>query len=139
MQHEKCMRRVILSSVVSVTLPCFFSTLSHKQHDFWKNVIEHTMCVFILSESLSETFLILRRIMRDISINVYWYSCTVAVMFVHLTKLEILRQFFEKESRIKFHENSSTGSRIVSCGKTDKRTDGWTDGRTDGRRDEQLA
>jgi hypothetical protein len=29
------------------------------------------------------------------------------------------RQVFEKYSNIKFHENPSSGSRVVPCGKTD--------------------
>jgi hypothetical protein len=30
-------------------------------------------------------------------------------------KIEFSRQFFEKSPNIKFHENSSSGSRIVPC------------------------
>ena len=37
-------------------------------------------------------------------------------------KLEFSRQIFEK-SNIKFHENPSSGSRVVPCGRTAKRTD----------------
>ena len=37
-------------------------------------------------------------------------------------------QIFEKSSNTKFHENSSSGSRVVSCGHT---ADSWTDGLTD--------
>jgi hypothetical protein len=38
-----------------------------------------------------------------------------------LIKLEFSRQkvIFEKYSNIKFYENSSRGSRVVSCGRTD--------------------
>ena len=49
------------------------------------------------------------------------YSCPI------LTKLEFSRQIFEKSSNIKFHENPSSGSRVVPCGQTDRRTDGRTD------------
>jgi len=45
------------------------------------------------------------------------YSCSI------LMKLEFFRHIFEKYTNIKFHENSSSGSRIVPFG--------WTDGRTD--------
>ena len=33
-------------------------------------------------------------------------------------KLEFSRQIFEKSSNIKFHENPSSGSRVVPCGRT---------------------
>jgi hypothetical protein len=34
-------------------------------------------------------------------------------------KLEFSRQIFEKKSNIKFHQNPSNGSRVVTCGQTD--------------------
>jgi len=37
-----------------------------------------------------------------------------------LMKLEFFGQIFEKFSNIKFHENPSSGSRVVPCGQTDK-------------------
>jgi len=37
-------------------------------------------------------------------------------------KLEISRHIFEKSSNIKFHENPSSGSRVVPCGQTDRQT-----------------
>jgi hypothetical protein len=36
-----------------------------------------------------------------------------------LKKLEFPRQIFEKYSNIKFHENPSSGSRVVPCGQMD--------------------
>jgi hypothetical protein len=38
-------------------------------------------------------------------------------------KLEFSRQIFEKYSNIKFHENHSSGSRVVPCGRTDGQAD----------------
>jgi hypothetical protein len=38
-------------------------------------------------------------------------------------KVEISRQIFEKCSNIKFNENPSSGSRVVSCGRIDGERD----------------
>jgi hypothetical protein len=37
-----------------------------------------------------------------------------------LMKFEFCRQIFERCSYIKFHENPSSGSRVVPCGQTDR-------------------
>ena len=37
-------------------------------------------------------------------------------------RLEFSRQILEKGSNIKFHRNASSGSRVVSCGRTDGHT-----------------
>jgi hypothetical protein len=36
-------------------------------------------------------------------------------------KLELFRQIFEKYWNIKFHENPSSGSRVVTYGQTERR------------------
>ena len=71
----------MLSSVACLALTCF-SMLSHKLHDSRKNVMEHKMCVLIFSIILSTTFLILRRIQRDIIVNVLTSLCEVPVIIV---------------------------------------------------------
>jgi hypothetical protein len=35
----------------------------------------------------------------------------------------VLQRIFEKYSNIKFHENPSSGSRVLPCGPTDRQTD----------------
>jgi len=74
------MRSIILP-YVGRPLP-YFSTLSHKGHDFRIKVIKHKMCVLIFSTSLSEKRLILRIIQQDTVINVRKSSCKVSLIFV---------------------------------------------------------
>ena len=80
MHHARRMRRVILSSVASPALP-HFSVVSHQRHDFWEKGIEHKMCVLIFSTTLSETFLILGRIERDIT-NVHMCFHVIPIIIV---------------------------------------------------------
>jgi len=49
-QHAKHMQPIILSSGTCPALP-HFSTLSHKWHNFQKNVIEHNIFIFIFSSN----------------------------------------------------------------------------------------
>jgi hypothetical protein len=60
----------------------YFSALSHKRHDFRNQVIEHKMCVLIISTTLSETFITLRRFRQATIIHVCRSSCKVPVILV---------------------------------------------------------
>jgi hypothetical protein len=72
------------------------------------------MWVLIYLQILSETFVILTRNKRDIIINVHRsYSCQI------LIKHDFPQQIFKKSTNMKFHENPSSGSRVVPCGRTD--------------------
>jgi len=53
--------------------------------------------------------------------KLYRSSCTTPVIF--LMKLEFPRQIFRKSSDIKFHDNPSSGSSVVPCGRTQGLTD----------------
>jgi hypothetical protein len=106
------MRRIILSCVACLAIQCF-STLSHKRHDFrGKKVIEQNIVFWFLLQLLSKTFLILRRIQQDITINIHRTSRKVPVIVVRLLwNLNFLGRFFEKSPNINYHENPSSGSR----------------------------
>ena len=68
-----------------------------------------------------QTLLILRTELH-ITINVHRYSCKVPLPLSDVNETWIFfRQVFERNSNIKFHENSSSGSLVVPYG--------WTDGR----------
>jgi hypothetical protein len=125
-QHAKRMRRIVLSAVASSAIP-YFTTLSHKLHDFRKKkkVIEREMCWFSL-QLLSEMFLILRRFQRDIITNVHRCPCKVLVIHVRFeSNLSFLHKFSKKKkpSNIKFNENPYSGSWVFPCRRIGGRTD----------------
>ena len=65
-QHAKRIHCTILSSVARLAVPRF-STLSQKRRDFRKKLLLNIKCVFRFSlQLLPETFLILRKIERDL-------------------------------------------------------------------------
>jgi len=88
-----------------------------------KNLL-NIKCEFWYSlQPSSETFLIIRRTERDMTKNVYRFSCKVTVILVSiLMKTEFSRQIFEKYSSIRFQENPSSGSQVVPCRQTDGHT-----------------
>ena len=111
------MRHTVICGLPRSTI---FSILSHKRHDFPKNVSEHKMCVFIFST----------RFLWHISHSKnkcarYDKKCLMVFIpstrhsYPILIKLEFSGQFFEVYSNTKFHENPSSGRRAVSCGRTD--------------------
>jgi hypothetical protein len=86
----------------------------------FEKMVLNIKCVFWFSlQLLSKPFLIPRRIQRDSHKceNIFMlsnrYSCRI------LMKLQFSRQTFGKSSNIKFHQNPSSGSQIVPCGRTD--------------------
>jgi hypothetical protein len=122
-QHAKLMRNTVLSSVVCPSVPYFF-TLTNKRRDFRRRkVIERKYLFWFYLRQLSAKFLILRKIQRDVFINIRRSSCKVPVILVRfLIKFEFSQQIFEKYSYTKFHENSSDGSRVVPRVRTDIQT-----------------
>ena len=117
-QYARCMCCIVICGLPGSTI--FFRIISQTAR--FSKTIYRTYDVYFdfLYKFLSESFIILRRIQLDITINVHRhnrYSCHI------LGKLEFSWEIFEKYTTIKFHESPSSGSRVVPCGKTVGHTD----------------
>ena len=98
-----------------------FSTSSHKRHDFRKITLLNIKYVLWYSH-LSEIFLISRRIGWDIIINVHKSLCRVPLFLSDFNETWIFLTDLLK-LLVKCHQNQSSGSRVVSCRRTYRRTD----------------
>jgi len=117
-------------------LPRFaiFSTLSHKQYDFWrkKKTLLITKCVFWFPlQHLSGTFRILGRTGLDVNRNVDLPFVEYPLFFCHFNETWIFATFFQRILNIKFRDNRPCGIRVVPCGQPNGNMDGRTDGRAD--------
>jgi hypothetical protein len=72
---------VVPPSAVCLALPNFFNIIPLMARFSKKKDIKYELCVFIFSIILSETFLVLRRIKRDIIVNVHRSSLKVPIIF----------------------------------------------------------
>jgi hypothetical protein len=116
-QHAMRMRHIAICGLPHSTI--FFPHYLINGTIFGKTSL-NTKCVFWFSlQRLFETFLILRRTERDIIKIVCRSACKVPVIF---GKLYWNWNFLDKISNIKFHEDPSSGSRVVRHEKTDRRT-----------------
>jgi len=99
----------------------YCSTFSHKRHNFLKKKLLKMKYIFWFSpQLLFETFLNMRRFDQDMIKNVYLSSCEVPVLLIRFKwNLNFLHRFSKKCSNVNFHENPSSGSRVVPCGQTD--------------------
>ena len=123
-QHAKRMRRIRLPSVACPALP-YFSTLYHKRYDFLggKKFIEHKMCVLIfsttfvwnISHSKKKKARYYHKCSQVFKKSTH-YSCQI------LMKSEFSQQTFKISTNLKFHENPSSESRVVPCGRRDRQT-----------------
>ena len=125
-QHAKSLRHITFSSVAFPAVP-YFSTLSHKRHDFRGvgGIIEREMFALTSSINLSDTFLIRRRIPWDTVISAYRYSCKVMLFLSDFNQIWIFTTDFLKVLRyqiswiyVQWHPDCTM--------RADRRTDGRT-------------
>ena len=116
--HAMLMRHIAICGLLLSTI---FSTLSHKRHDFFfknKTLLNVTFVFgfpYKLSLNISHSKKTGARYDEQCILVVMLntrYSCPI------LIQLKYSRQFFEKYSNVKLHENPSSGSRVVPCGQT---------------------
>ena len=94
--------------------------LSHKMLNFPKNFTEHNTFVLIFSTTCIWNISHFKKNSARYCYKCKKSSCKVPLYFFRiLMKLEFSRQIFVKSSIIKFNQDSSSGSRVVPCGRTD--------------------
>ena len=109
----------ILSPVACPGLQ-YFSTLSHKRHDFREKFIEHKTRVLIFSTMFVWSILIIRRTERDMIKKIRWCSYKLPnYSWQILMKRELSLQIFEKYPNITLHNHLPCGSWFILCGQTD--------------------
>jgi hypothetical protein len=78
------------------------------------------MCAFLLSKTLSKTFLILRRSERDMIKKRYWSPCNYPLFLSDFNENLIFFRDFRKIRKYKISRKSPIESRVVLCGRTDR-------------------
>ena len=98
-QAANRMCRIVTSFVASLATP-HFSTLSHKRHDFRKKFLS-IKCVFWVSlQTLFKTFIIIKRIQRDIVRSVKTPSRKLPVILVEFEWILNFLDDFRKKAQI---------------------------------------
>ena len=118
-QHAKSMYHITLLSVACMPIP-YFSTLSHTQDIFRKNLQNINVCFYFLYNFCLKHFL--KRIQWEIIVTVHRSSCKVPYYSSYFNQKWIFLTHFWKYPHIKFQENPSSGCHVVPCR--------WTDGQT---------
>jgi len=119
------MRLITFSSLVSPTLRSF-TTLCHIKARYYEKKLLNIIRVFLFRLQISpETFLILRRIERDMIKNIHWSSSKVHINLVTLQwKLNFLNRFSKNTQILNFVEIRPVGAESFQAdGRTDRPID----------------
>ena len=104
-----------------VRLYRIFSTLFYKSTIFEKKIIEHKPVFWLSPKALPETFLILGRIKRHLTKNIYWFSCKVPINLLWFQrKLNYLDRFSGNNEISNLIENHPVGADLFHA---DRRTE----------------
>jgi len=124
----------ILSSVSCAALE-YFSTYSHKRHDFRKRGLDYKMCVLIFSTTFVRNIWYYKEnIARYDQKNVYWASCKVSVILVRFQwNLNFPDTFSNNTTVLNFMKIRVVEAELFHAngrrhGRTDRQTSRWTDG-----------
>jgi hypothetical protein len=122
LRYPTCNAHAPYCNVWPVLLYLIFFTLSHEGKIFEKKkMLLNIKCVFWFSlQLLSETFLILRRTERGMIKNVYGSSCKMCIFLSNFNETWIFCTDFRRMLKYQLHDNPSSGSRVVPCGRTDR-------------------
>jgi hypothetical protein len=100
-----------------------FSTLYHKLHDYKEKVIEYKMCVLNFSTTCLGNISYSKMNWARYNKCTYVFMWSTRYFWQILKKPRFSRQIFTKYSNTKFNENPFSGSRVVPCGRTERRHD----------------
>ena len=105
----------------------YFSTLSHKRHDFSGKVTEHKMCVLIFCTTFAwDTSHCKKNWARCDRKYAQVFMKSPPLFFSNINQNWIFLRDIRKIGKYQIHENSSIGIRVFFLG-SDKRTDRLTD------------
>jgi len=103
--------------------PLYYSSLSYKGHDFREKKRNNLLDIIVswFSLQLLSTFLVLRRNSRDMIRNVDRSACKVPLFLSDFNEACNFLDRLSKNTQISNfppHKNPSSGSRVISCGRT---------------------
>ena len=99
---------------------------------FGKKLLNIKYVFWFSLQRLFKTFLILRRTKRDIFLNTKSLRVKYSLFLPNCNKIWIFSTDFRQNWIINFHQNPSSGSRVLLCRETDREADGRTDGHDEG-------